>query len=339
MRIPIVDWGVPFSHQDPEPKLFLFNNSLTRVPGAVFDLDHLTVLSLRGNQLTELPPSIFKLKNLTELNVSQNSLRYLPFELLELIYDEHCRLECLGLHPNQFYRPLAADDRAPWAADSVVVPPIQERGNRWLSKSDSVNGLYAKFWCRTPVQLTDTQGRLYSDFRIHPAATHLPVDDLEPAWPGTPAPAATDPRPTNVLSLMELVLQTCARHVPNTDWGEYLDTESHSGLIELLEDVTSQHEMGGRHCTVCRRPVVRPTARWIEWWEIWFKCAPAQSGQGTNAPFPQHGASLQPLEGRLFRNPDERLVPFFRQACSWSCVKNPVRGLGQPPVANKGSVR
>ena len=48
--------------------LGLFN--LTEVPGNVWELEQLEVLSLRGNKLTSLPESISELSNLTSLDLS-----------------------------------------------------------------------------------------------------------------------------------------------------------------------------------------------------------------------------------------------------------------------------
>ncbi|UKZ72005.1 uncharacterized protein TrAtP1_012942 [Trichoderma atroviride] len=55
-NIPDVAKDVAFVPREPELKLFLALNRLSRLPGSLFDLTHLVVLSLRGNQLTELPP-------------------------------------------------------------------------------------------------------------------------------------------------------------------------------------------------------------------------------------------------------------------------------------------
>jgi Leucine-rich repeat (LRR) protein len=77
---------------------------LTTLPGELFNLDRLTVLSLRGSQLYELPLSVGKLSNLKELNLSQIGLRYLPYEILELFSDTG-RLNSLHLHPNLFHEP------------------------------------------------------------------------------------------------------------------------------------------------------------------------------------------------------------------------------------------
>ncbi|KAI3326899.1 hypothetical protein HD806DRAFT_531495 [Xylariaceae sp. AK1471] len=102
--IPSVDKDVPFEQKNPELGLYLSNNRLTRAPGALYNLEHLTYLSLRNNQISELPPSIGRLCNLRELNLSLNRLRYLPGELLSLLKFPSA-LSSLHIHPNPFHRP------------------------------------------------------------------------------------------------------------------------------------------------------------------------------------------------------------------------------------------
>lgn len=268
------------------------------------------------------------------------SLKSLPFELLELIYDDKCQLEHLSLHPNPFYQPITADSHPPWTRDSPP-PPIEARGNRWLSKPRISQGLHAKLWLRTPVQLSDTQGKLHSDFQIDPDTPKLETEDLglEPSLPVKRASIETQPKTTKVLSFMELILQTCAQNTPSIGWSDLLDADRYPQLITLLEETTSQHEMGGRTCTVCKRPVVRPTVQWIEWWEFWYqRTVPTgypifqAGGLAPGQPPTQPPPLLEAHEKRLSQNVNERLVPFLRQACSWNCVKDPIRGLGIQPA-------
>ena len=48
----------------PRLEIFLSHNQLQAVPSAIFSLQNLTVLSLRGNNLTSVPPAIGRLKRL-----------------------------------------------------------------------------------------------------------------------------------------------------------------------------------------------------------------------------------------------------------------------------------
>ncbi|KAF5362574.1 hypothetical protein D9756_002490 [Leucocoprinus leucothites] len=103
--------------------LILSNNLITNLPREFWDLERLTVLSLRGNQLTVLPPEICRLRNLEDLNIANNKLQYVPSELLSM------SLRVLNLHPNPFLPPPNLDDRPVSATDTLVpdrVLPLTE---------------------------------------------------------------------------------------------------------------------------------------------------------------------------------------------------------------------
>ncbi|KAK2600473.1 hypothetical protein N8I77_010001 [Diaporthe amygdali] len=341
-RIPSVERGVPFEHQDPELHLFLWSNQLTRVPGAVFDLDHLTILSLRGNSLTELPPAILKLKKLQTLNVSLNNLRYLPIELLELIYDPQSPLTTLMLHPNPWYQPEGAEDpESPWSSENAdrtsPGPGPQGRGSKWLSR-ESKQGLYldGKLWARTPVEFKDTKGRVYSAFRVKPDDKILPTEDLdtEPVPPAQNTAQqrvllSTEVKTTKVPSLMELALQACARNPYLAELPAILaDTTANTRMCDLLVDTQVHSYTGGQRCTVCKRPVIKPTAQWFEWWEIFGNCLE-----------PGDDSELRPRVQYLTQSPGERLVPFVRRVCSWNCARDPFRGLGRLGEGDNAQVK
>lgn len=339
-RIPSVEKGVPFEHQDPELHLFLWSNQLTQVPGAVFNLDHLTILSLRGNSLTELPPAILKLKKLQTLNVSLNNLKYLPIELLELIYDPESSLETLMLHPNPWYQPEGGEEPdAPWSSENAdrtyPGPGPKGRGSRWLFReSDKDSYLDGKLWARSPVEFKDTKGAVYSAFRVRPDDKTLPTEDLgsEPVPPMQNTAQqrillSAEVKTTKVPSLMELALQASARNPYLSELPEILaDTTANTRMCDLLVDTQVHSYTGGLCCTVCKRPVVKPTAQWLEWWEIFV-----------NHQFPGDSADSRPLARvqYLTQSPEERLVPFVRRVCSWNCVRDPVRGLGRLPEEGK----
>ncbi|ROV96690.1 hypothetical protein VSDG_05539 [Cytospora chrysosperma] len=360
VRIPNVGKGVPFEHQDPELKLFLSNNQLTQVPGALFNLDHLTVLSLRGNDLTEVPPAIFELKNLESLNVSQNKLKYLPVELLELIYDPESSLRDLMLHPNPWYQPEVEESGhdVPWSSENVdrtqTGPGPQGRGCRWLSKVslEPRNASYfdAKRWARTPVQFSDTKGTVYSTFRIETDTSYLPTEDLvsEPVIPPqNPAQERVlhsgEARTTKVHSLLELALQACSRNPYLAELPDMLTGTAHARIRDLLVDTQVHSYTGGVECTVCKRPVVKPTAEWVEWWELFLNYnalgprvdADNRPRAGAPALGPDMAEELVPRVQYLTQIPEERLVPFVRRACSWKCVLDTGRGLGKQPEEAK----
>lgn len=339
-RIPNVERGVPFEHQDPELHLYLWSNQLTRVPGAVFDLDHLTILSLRGNSLTELPPAILKLKKLQTLNVSLNNLRYLPIELLELIYDPESALETLMLHPNPWYQPEGGQElEAPWSSKNAdrayPGPGPKGRGSKWLSHGPRASSyLDGKLWARSPVEFRDTKGKVYSAFRLKPDGKTLPTEDLDSEpLPPTQNTAqqrimlSTEVKTTKVPTLMELALQASARNPYLSELPEIMaDTTQNTRLCDLLVDTQVYSYTGGLRCNVCKRQVIKPTAQWFEWWEIFVNHL--VSGESADS---EPRATVQ----YLTQSPEERLVPFVRRVCSWNCVRDPVRGLGRPSQEEK----
>ncbi|KAI0595278.1 hypothetical protein F4775DRAFT_382867 [Biscogniauxia sp. FL1348] len=169
--IPLVAEDVPFEQKDPSLKLFLYDNPLLRAPGALFNLDYLTVLSLRNTKITELPPSIGNLRNLQSLNLSLNRLRYLPAELLDLM-KYPSKLEHLSIHPNPFYQPSSL----PQLQDIVEeARGVQEEAAAFtlIHESTSPDGTIDRFWISTGDQFPG-------------AAEHLSIDDTEfSAWRAT----------------------------------------------------------------------------------------------------------------------------------------------------------
>ncbi|CAE6428096.1 unnamed protein product [Rhizoctonia solani] len=86
-----------------EIQLYLANNNLTVLPSELFQLNNLTLLSLRGNKLVSLPPAIGNLKSLRSLNIANNQFTSLPSEL------SYLKLQTLFLHPNPFLPKPAVD--------------------------------------------------------------------------------------------------------------------------------------------------------------------------------------------------------------------------------------
>ncbi|KAF2804283.1 uncharacterized protein BDZ99DRAFT_502692 [Mytilinidion resinicola] len=146
---PSDDCFEPFT---PKIKLFLSHNSLSVLPSRLWDLEHLTVLSLRSNNLAELPSGVAKLANLRGLNVANNKLRYLPWELSRLLrvtgsrmkliltgnpflegtyFDHNAHLELLTTLEAEFHKKPHPDLLA---ALEAAEDPDQAQSLAWLLK-------------------------------------------------------------------------------------------------------------------------------------------------------------------------------------------------------------
>ncbi|KAL7621490.1 hypothetical protein AAE478_008813 [Parahypoxylon ruwenzoriense] len=263
--IPLVTEDVPFEHEEPRLEIYLAKNPLLRAPGALFNLEHLTVLSLRNTQITEIPPSIGNLRNLETLNVSLTRLRYLPGELLDLLRYPG-KLRTLSIHPNPFYRPdhlevkFKNDVWDPSCEDVVLLSQIPRidgsRKRWWLDKRDGfwdelpeqpgLEGWEVFALGRSPVQFNDSRGVIVSKFRLHqPDSDTIPTEDLSslPAVPhSTRNRAAPNDSPSRVLPLFELALRSCSRIAPLDELPSYLPQNSPSHLTKILSRIALQSE-------------------------------------------------------------------------------------------------
>ncbi|KAF4509011.1 hypothetical protein G6O67_005324 [Ophiocordyceps sinensis] len=281
--IPLVTKDVAFEQKVPELKLYLAMNCLRRVPGALFDLTHLTILSLRGNKLTELPPAISNLFNLKELNVSQNRLRSLPAELLDLLQPRSNLCE-LVIYPNPFDEP--DQPIAGFAYDSDGPGDGSHFGIKYLGRS--------------PLQLFDSRGEAVSGFRLpSDGAAQKVVVEL----PGT-VPDAGVARPSRVPSLVEASLRSCYDSSQLAELQYYMP-EGLPHLRRLLGRAAQQRDMGGIRCTQCKRSLIVPTVEWLEWHDVVkYTCRGAARAVSIS--------SLRHLRVEL-------ALPFRYRACSWKC--------------------
>ncbi|PNY27506.1 Uncharacterized protein TCAP_02572 [Tolypocladium capitatum] len=303
--IPLVTKDVAFEQKEPELKVYLAMNRLKRIPGALFDLTHLTILSLRGNKLTDLPPAISKLRNLKQLNVSQNRLRCLPAELLSLL-KLGGNLRNLVLHPNPFYEP----DK----------PFEHDRDRREAVVDDTKPELYFFTWRlgRSPLQLSDSRGEVLSHFKLlstsmpqkiavdasGDAPSELPVSSIF-SHVGSSLRSAP-PRPSPVPSLVEASLRSCYSSAQLPEMQHYMpDGLPH--LRQLLDRAARQREMGGITCSRCKRLLIVPTVEWVEWREL-STCTRRLEGL-------VRVTELLPLSLAEY----EMAVPFLYRACSWNC--------------------
>ena len=279
----------------PSIGLYLSNNELDDLPGELFKLENLKVLSLRSNNLTEISSSVGKLTKLEELNVACNQLNWLPWEFLQT---KACH-DMWKLLPNPFIRPT----------------PITEEYNKRVSMPGSD---HAHHVASTHIAFLDVTGASNRQWRPAPSSTTEHWPDLARIHDFL-GPRAEEQ--TRVHSLLELVLRKCYNS-PQLSRLPLLLPEDVGGayLIELLKQTFYIKEAGGRECSVCGREYIVPRTEWVEWW---YLVSPRSSGaiqgalarSGGPTPFLRRGCSwacwvqapdtvitgwsLAPTEGRL----------------------------------------
>lgn len=319
--IPVVAKDVAFEQKDPELKIYLAQNRLTRVPGALFDLTYLTTLSLRGNKLSELPPAISRLHNLRELNVSQNRLRHLPVELLDL-FDWGSKLKTLVLYPNPFFKP--EHDLESLGMMGTQNPPTILEFDKRDGREKLIPPLMSRSLGRSPTQLSNTMGRVLSDFRLPPnyAVQSLPMEtsndedaQREMSTSSQASEVSADiSNPTKVPSLLEVALRACYESSQLPETVNYMP----DGLLhlrQLLRRSVRQKQAGGIRCSRCRKKHVVSTIEWVEWREL-----------RVNMRVSHNIEAVQVVPAPLSRVEDERAVPFLHRGCSWRCGPVQVEG-------------
>ena len=273
----------------PSIRLFLSNNLLRTVPGEVFRLQNISVLSLRNNQLTELPSGIASLVNMEELNVAGNELRWLPRPILDLLHPKG-KLKTLSVHPNPFAQPLLSAELSEEIANELapvrgcVVLPAEPR--HLLS---------------TRVLYLNVDGARHrgsaSSSQDDPWTASIPASrpTVQDAHQALPVQA---PAPTGA-SLVEMALRSCSKLSYLDQLEECLPSDCAESLPRLLRQAQVSKESGGQHCSVCRRQFIVARTEWIEWYD--------QVARHEHLSAPR-GSSRRDL------------VPLIHRGCSWNCV-------------------
>lgn len=319
--IPVVAKDVAFLPKEPELRLFLSLNRLSNLPGNIFDLTHLTVLSLRGNLLAELPPAICKLRNLKQLNLSQNHFLALPAEFLDLMQPGG-KLRDLALFVNPFILPEGCTKSKADGEDETSLSPGPRTAHRYIGQVDgSKIPRYLTQWLgRSPVQISDSRGEVLSDFELlleSETRTTLPVevssDQFGLAASYAPRAASMgfrkqETKPSGVPSLLEMALRACYRSSQIRGLEAYIP-EGPAHLRELLQRASTQKDMGGLTCSKCRKTLVVPPMEWIEWREL-----------RTSTIMHRPEQDVTDVVTKPFTNDVREMpVPFLHRACSWNC--------------------
>ena len=234
----------------PALRLYLSNNLLEEVPGEVFHLKNLEVLSLRLNNLTEIQPSIGELSNLKELNLGSNQLNWLPWELLGLL---HAKLQKCMIYPNPFVRPLPSTWNYAPSRNSESHEPRQVASTR-IAFLD-ITGASFRHWPPTPSSLPE----------------HWPEPQADDEFLGPPPEERT-----KTPSLLELALRACKKSPQLSQLPFLIPDDCPQHLTQLLQKTWKLKEAGGQSCSVCGNDYIIPRTEWIEWWY----CIPEQGSRG-----------------------------------------------------------
>lgn len=267
---------------EPFLRLFLPQNLLRSVPGEIFELQGLKVLSLRHNKLTEIPCAIRKLSLLQNLNVAGNRLEHLPWEIVGLM--QKGDLQQLTVHPNPFIS-LEHSNVAQWHSIHNDKLTYRERSETSTPGSPAA---------KAPIHVaTGAVIYLNTEGNALDSTAHVSSNFSFTSQQQIPSPHAH--------SLRELALQSCNRSHQLSRILEapgLLDSLP-AHVLHLLDRAKEVRDFGGRYCSVCCRSYVIPRVEWIEWWD----CMPYENGSKKPR---RDGEQLHPL-------------PFLRRGCSWSC--------------------
>jgi hypothetical protein len=285
-------------------RLYLANNLLRSLPTEMFNIERLTVLSLRHNKLGYLPPAISKLTNLTELNLAGNRLEYLPWEILKLVKG---KLKRLYAYPNPFievdipFPEPKSDDEVKQMAEGFFPRGFELMEPASCTSFDGTEHTFPRRW--KPICLgngsityltTTGQPSRNSDGLLTPSCTST---DL--ARPD----GRTQTQPPNLFlatrapSLTELALQRCSSTPYLDHLSTYLPADTSPDVIQLLETAKRVKSQGGKICSACGRKYVVARTEWIEWWD----CIPPSD--------PERPSMM-----------NRNIPPLLREGCSWRCV-------------------
>ncbi|MCJ1331326.1 hypothetical protein MMC10_008015 [Thelotrema lepadinum] len=271
----------------PKLRLYLAQNNLFDIPAQVFDLEHLTTLSLRCNNIFELSPFISRLEELEDLNLSSNALHYFPYEILSL---SSKKLRSLRLEPNPIYEPVIE---------------IKRMGDDPFSRG--FPSMFPDCKAISRVAYFDMRGLLVAGSIAPSSSTSAPLPKGEMRW--HPEEHERHRQSTSgVSSLYEHALHLSAKW-PDTDkLTNLLPDGRPEYMLDGLKRVAASKAAGLPTCAVCKRKYLVHRTEWLEWW------TGLPDHKGFGVPLLKRGCSWKCL-------PSRRMVQYNAMECGWRVIR------------------
>ncbi len=215
----------------PQIEVYASHNKLRVLPPNFFDVENVTVLSLRHNRMKKLTGKISKFKKLTDLSLASNELKVIPYQILKLV-----NLTNFLVRPNPYLWELKdqEDDFAVQVAEDNECQEINTR--RYVSRLK---------WSDLPIQASSQMARSYSI-----------INDRDMAESVSPVP-----------KLSELSLRVISRYRVSLSetkmWKRNVPTYMQKMIAKAIQKGAYEET-----CSVCEKVTVNPVAKSLEWWDI-----------------------------------------------------------------------
>jgi len=303
----------------PDLRLFVGNNELKDLPLELWDLENMTVLSLRNNSLKGISERIGNLHRLQELNIASNQIETLPFEILELLQPRAGSALLFTTHPNPFLLPVKSvvlDTQPSLSLRSIPQVQREIARLRFLLSQPSTSSLHTLYtmilrtaneWLRH--KLRDPRAQTGPIFAASTEVTYYDTDgaplrsqhELVHAGSGNGfgAIAGSPSLPSEWCSKAPSLFEIAVRSCTTSSWLRevtaellYVPPRVEQGIRMALDSKARSLHV----CSVCQRRCIIKRAEWIEYWY----CNKDDPSIPTRLAF----------------------LPFTRKACSFGCVKS-----------------
>ncbi|KAG8624088.1 hypothetical protein KVT40_009064 [Elsinoe batatas] len=305
----------------PDIQMYLSSNALTSLPNELWNLENVSVLSLRNNQISEIPGFISMLTRLKELNIAGNGLHWLPWELLDLIRLRQGQVLRLVTHPNPLWAPvddscIASQPPVSFANPASVLAEHQPRGTAmlksntqsritlssmiarvaatWIARrrtaEDGFSNMAPVFGAATTIRYFDLNGHMLRKY------ADLPSPSSEASWPADlNASPDLELSPSPTPSLFDIAGRSIRDHYPEHIASWLADGQVTGPIQHMLKHLQQNRTARLPSCSVCGRQYLFKRAEWVEYWHC----------NMSSSSVPSH---------LLF-------LPFMRRTCSWGCVR------------------